>query len=181
MSTLPNRRYASLALAVSLSVALLAVGAHAGEAEREDDPERGLVSLDELAPKIELAPPMGELQRLTHKLSLSIGGDALDLTGFYAYESLELLRKIQRDIPQYDGQPIALLIERMAMPALEKLTRALASAKASPSPARNAEVGRAVAGVVEACNACHEATSHAFIRVTDERTRNPFNQDFDAR
>ncbi|MEZ4282181.1 MAG: hypothetical protein R3F21_21465 [Myxococcota bacterium] len=73
---------------------------------------------------------MGELQRLTHKLSLATGGRNLELTRFYAYESLELLREIQRDIPQYDGQPIALWIDRLAMPAYEKLRGGL---KISPA------------------------------------------------
>lgn len=155
--------------------------ASAAHANRDDEPEARLVPLADVSAKVELAPPMGELQRLTHKLSLSIGGRDLELTAFYAYESLELLREIQREIPEYDGHPIALLIDRMAMPAYETSTRALTAAGDSASPARTREVEGAVAGLVAACNGCHEATRHGFIRITDERSRNPFNQDFERR
>lgn len=146
-------------------------------AEAEAQPA-GLVPLKGAARKIELAPPMGELQRLTHKLSLATGGGNLELTQFYAYESLELLREIQRDIPQYDGQPIALWIDRLAIPAYEKLTAAVRVAGDLPTADRSDAVDDAVAGVVAACNSCHEATGHGFIRITDERERNPFNQGF---
>lgn len=164
-----------------------------GSAAAAETAASGLVPLAADAPKIELAPPMGELQRMTHKLSLAVGGGDLELTAFYAYESIELLREIQRGIPEYDGHPIALLIDRMAMPAYDALTRALADSgrprdrARSPDAAEAADTeaaeaaGRGVAGVVAACNDCHRATSHTFIRITDERKRNPFNQDFEKR
>ena len=139
----------------------------------------GLVPLPDAAPKVALAPPMGELQRLTHKLSLSVGAGNLPLTSFYAYECLELLRTIQHEIPEYDGQPIALLIDRMAVPAFDALTGALRSAEESPTAERRAAVDRAVTGVIAACNGCHEATKHELLRITDERARNPFNQRFE--
>lgn len=165
-----------MALALPIAFSLL-VGGTALVSAAEGG-SAGLVPLDEEVSKVELAPPMGELQRLTHKLSLSIGGGDLELTKFYAYESLELIREIQRDIPQYDGHPIALWIDRLAMPAYDTLTKALSAAGDAPTPALLGGVERAVDGVVDACNACHEATSHAFIRITDERKSNPFNQRF---
>jgi hypothetical protein len=171
-----DRPILALALALSIACSLLVAGV-ALVSSAEGMPG-GLVPLDAEGVKKELAPPMGELQRLTHKLSLSIGGGNLDLTKFYAYESLELLREIQRDIPQYDGHPVALWIDRLAMPAYDALTKALNAAEDEPTTALRNDVGRAVSGVVDACNACHEATSHAFIRIVDERKRNPFNQEF---
>lgn len=166
----------------------------AGRASSEE-PAARLVPLSDAAPPVELAPPMGELQRLTHKLSLAIGGEDLELTQFYAYEAIELLREIQREIPEYDGLPIAVWIDRIAVPAFEILTRALTSAaeraatasdrvddsrsSATPSRASLDEVGRAVSGVVAACNDCHRATQHGFIRIVDEREHNPFNQSFE--
>ncbi len=171
-----DRPIPGLALVPSIVCSLLVAGV-ALVSSAEGIPG-GLVPLDEEGAKAELAPPMGELQRLTHKLSLSIGGGNLDRTKFYAYESLALLREIQRDIPQYDGHPIALWIDRLAMPAYDALTKALIAAGETPTTALRNDVGRAVSGVVDACNACHEATSHAFIRIIDERERNPFNQEF---
>jgi hypothetical protein len=32
--------------------------------------------------------------------------------------------------------------------------------------------------IVQACNACHTATQHAFIRITPGTEVNPFNQSF---
>ena len=174
-----ERIAATVAIALALVLAPDGSAIAAGSGAGAETEPTGLVPLADAAPKIELAPPMGELQRLTHKLSLAVGGQNLELTRFYACESLELLREIQRDIPQYDGQPIALWIDRLAMPAYENLTAALSAAGDPPSLDQQAEVDRAVAGVVTACNACHEATSHGFIRITDERERNPFNQRFE--
>lgn len=33
---------------------------------------------------------------------------------------------------------------------------------------------------IQACNQCHEATDHGFIRITAEPRPNPYNQRFDV-
>ncbi len=125
--------------------------------------------------QIELAPLMGELQRLTHKLSLSVAAGNRELARFYSYESIALLRDIQRQVPEYEGQPIALLIDRLAMPWVEALKAALES---SSGIVESPEVKGALRGIVESCNECHRSTQHGFIRINTGTGVNPFNQDF---
>lgn len=160
----------------------VAFGQVATEAARGDGQDGALAPLGAESGRPELAPAMGGLQRLTHKLSLSIGAGNLTLARFYAYESVEVLRAIQREIPEYDGHPVAFLIDRLALPAYDELTEAL---RERPSPDREAgartlsePVDQAMGAVVAACNECHGATRHGFIRIRDERERNPFNQEF---
>ena len=138
-----------------------------------------LVALDDVAPRVELAPYMGELQMLTHKLSLSVGSGHFDLIRFYAYESIESLKGIQSEVPEYDGQPIALLVERLGLPPYQTLLAAVESEAALERARADGSLDAAMSGVVGGCNDCHAATSHGFIRITDERKRNPFNQSFD--
>lgn len=134
--------------------------------------------------RVELAPYMAGLQTLTHKLSLAVGAGHSELARFYAYESIESLKHIQRDVPEYDGQPVALLIDRYALPRYAEFLEVLRSGDAVEG-SRNGgrpEVGAldaAMEKVVESCNDCHAATRHGFIRIVDERERNPFNQSFE--
>lgn len=125
--------------------------------------------------KVELAPYMGELQRLTHKLSLSVAAGHRELASFYAYESIELLRETQREVPEYEGHPVALLIDRLAIPRIEALQAGLEG----PAEGGGATViETALAGVIDGCNECHRSTGHGFIRITTGSGVNPFNQDF---
>jgi len=66
------------------------------------------------APLVELAPYMADLARLTRKLALAIDAGNLPLARFYAYETEAQLRRTQREVPEYERQPIALLIDRHA-------------------------------------------------------------------
>ncbi len=125
--------------------------------------------------RVELAPLMGELQRLTHKLSLSVAAGNRELARFYTYESIALLRAIQRQVPEYDGQPIALLIDLLAMPRVEALKAALES---TSGIVESSEVKGALTGMIENCNECHRSTLHGFISINMGTRVNPFNQDF---
>ncbi len=119
----------------------------------------------------ELALLMGDLQRLTHKLALSAEAGNAELAAFYLHESQEQLRKIQTEAPEYENLPVALLIDRLAHPAYEPMQSAVT--------AKDAKLMReGVQAIVQACNACHTATQHAFIRITPGTEVNPFNQSF---
>jgi len=118
---------------------------------------------------------MGELSRLTHKLALSIDAANARLARFYAYEAIESLREIKREVPFYDGQPIAVYLDHIAFPPLERL----ASFLETDATAADEEAARAMLGsVIESCNECHRATLHEFIRIKPDLDSNPFNQDF---
>ncbi|MGK0185529.1 MAG: hypothetical protein ACI9R3_001307 [Verrucomicrobiales bacterium] len=124
---------------------------------------------------VELAPYMGELQRLTHKLSLSVANANYPLASFYLYESLESLEDIKTEVPEYRGLPVALLVDQLSSPQYEQLKKALAADEKEGKLTRSAA---ALAAVINSCNLCHEATQHGFIKIVDLSDVNPFNQDF---
>lgn len=126
-------------------------------------------------PLVELAPYMGELQRLTHKLSLSVANGNTPLASFYLYESLETLEDIKVEVPEYRGLPIALLVDQLSTPKYEELKRAIA---ADEKEEEMKHTPAALNAVISSCNQCHSATQHGFIKITNGSEVNPFNQDF---
>lgn len=130
-----------------------------------------LAPVEEPSNTPELALLMGDLQRLTHKLALSADAGNAELAAFYLHESQEQLRKIQSEAPEYENIPVALLIDRLAHPAYAPMQDAV----------KAKDVNRMREGmntIVQACNACHTATQHGFIRITQGTEVNPFNQSF---
>lgn len=121
----------------------------------------------------ELALLMGDLQRLTHKMALAADAGNPQLAAFYMHESIEQLKTIQRDSPEYEGQPVALMIDRIGLPAYEAFGEAVEARSAD----RERMLG-ALDGVVSSCNRCHEASGHGIIRITRGTEVNPFNQSF---
>ncbi|NJM55197.1 MAG: hypothetical protein HC841_04125 [Verrucomicrobiae bacterium] len=121
----------------------------------------------------ELALLMGELQRMTHKLALSADAGNVELAAFYLHESLEQLQKIQKETPEYEGVPVALLVDRMGLPAYDGIQRAVLE-----RPASRERLLAAVDNVITGCNVCHAAAQHGFIRITHGTGVNPFNQSF---
>ena len=137
-----------------------------------------LQPLIETPPGPELAFLMGTLQTLTHKLALSADAGNAPLAAFYLHESMEQLRTIQREAPEYENLPIAVLVERLALSAYSGLKTATA-AQPPAEPLASREVLLAgIDRVVQACNECHAATQHGFIRITRGTEINPFNQSF---
>jgi hypothetical protein len=119
----------------------------------------------------ELALLMGDLQRLTHKMALSADAGNAELANFYMHESLEQMKKIQSEVPEYEGQPVALLMDRLGLPAYAAMQEAV-NAKDKK------RMLTALDTVIQSCNACHAATLNPFIRITRGTEVNPFNQSF---
>jgi len=160
------------AIPASLSLLLLIPTlASFGEKPAAGSPE-GLAPMPDRQDAPELALLMGDLQRLTHKMALSADAGNAGLAAFYLHESLEQLATIQRKAPEYVGQPVAALIDRMALPAYETLR------KSTAADADRETLNAAVLGVIQSCNACHAATTHGIIRITPGTETNPFNQSF---
>lgn len=160
-------------LVTLLLVTLVACGSD--EADTGRPGPAPLAPMAEEAEPPELAPYMGELQRLVHKLSLSVAASNPKLASFYAHESMEQLERIQEELPEYEGQPVAMLIGRLALPAVKRV------AEATKKADRSGEVEpmrEAVHGLVAACNKCHQLTLHGYIHITEGTGVNPFNQDF---
>lgn len=121
----------------------------------------------------ELALLMGDLQRLTHKMALSANEGNAELAAFYMHESIEQMKAIQEDAPEYEGQPVAMLIDRLGLPAYEQFKEALA--------VKPPDKERLLAGldiVIQSCNQCHATTQHQIIQITRGTEVNPFNQSF---
>ena len=132
-----------------------------------------LVPVDDAPVVPELATHMGELQRLTHKLALSIDAGNASLVEMYTHESLVQLKKIQAEVPEYEGKPVALLIDRLGYPgyvAMEEAVKNRATDRGQLLPALDL--------VIQSCNNCHVATQNPFIRITRGTGINPFNQSF---
>ena len=121
-------------------------------------------------PAPELAASMGDLQRFAHKLGLSLHHSNQPLAQFYLHEMEETLEEISDKIPTHDGLPIKALLSTILLPPLSQLDSALEHGDFEQSL-------KAWPNVIQACNRCHAATEHAFIRISDIR-ENPFNQDF---
>ena len=121
----------------------------------------------------ELATVMGELQRLTHKLSLSTQAENPKLAKFYLYESLEILKDIQADIPEYEDMPIAIHLDRFAFPAYQPLMALLKNS----DKAKTSDWDKATDEIINSCNDCHSATKFEFIKIQRPQ-HNPFAQDF---
>jgi len=121
----------------------------------------------------ELALLMADLQRLTHKLALSADAANPDLAAFYLHESLEQLQTIQAKAPEYERLPIAVLIDRVAIPSYDRIKTALAT-----KPTNREQLLGGLDAIVQACNQCHVLTQHGFIRITRGTEVNPFNQSF---
>jgi hypothetical protein len=132
-----------------------------------------LVPMEDVADAPELALLMADLQRLTHKLALSADAANVELAAFYLHESLEQLQTIQRKAPEYEKLPVALLIDRLALPAYERMKTATTN-----RPADREQLLGALDAIVQACNQCHVATQHGFLRITRGTEVNPFNQSF---
>jgi len=143
------------------SALLLAAGAAWIRADREHAPVEP-----------ELADSMAHLQHHTHKLMLSIEAENGPLAEFYLHEVGEVTEQIERLFPEHDGIPVARLAHDLLEPRLEALRDALARSHWDAAAS-------GIRGLVAACNTCHAAAGHAFIRV-ELTSANPFNQSFAA-
>ena len=155
----PKARAGVLASAAAVGAALLlAAGFASVRASQEPrfDPE--------------LATYMSDLQHHTHKLTLSIAAENPALARFYLHEVQEIAEQIETLFPEHDGVPVARLVHELLDPRLAGLGETLKAARWN-------EARSGLANVITACNSCHAAAGHAFIRV-EVTTANPFNQSF---
>jgi hypothetical protein len=96
-----------------------------------------------------------------------------ELTTFYFHEVQASADEIKENIPGYEGYDIAQLMGLFLDPTIEPVETALADRDWDKVRQRTIEL-------VDACNSCHNATSHGFIEITPGFDNNPFNQDFSA-
>lgn len=112
---------------------------------------------------------MRAMQYFLHKLSLSVAASNHELADFYAHEIEENIEQAQR-IETYHGQAIGELTSAMLVPAFETFEKSLDSGDQE-------KIGKRLDDLVDACNACHQATGYDFINIVI-RDENPYMQSF---
>ena len=121
----------------------------------------------------ELARYMANLQRWTHKAALALEARNAELADFYLHEVEETVGTVQEEAPTYEGYPVGELTGELLVPAVDSLDSALDGGE---WPA----VDRRVEALQQACNDCHEATDHGFVRIDLRDLPNPYAQRFDT-
>ena len=124
------------------------------------------------AETIELAKLMGDMQRHSVKLGFAIQGENQPLAEFYLHELHEVLEELEA-VEEHEGMPIG-------GPAKVILDPALAELDARLDAASWGDAWTAYEATIEACNRCHLATEHDFIRILPASGTPPFNQVFTA-
>lgn len=137
-------------------------------------PEAG--STPEPAEEVELARLMTELQRHGAKLGYALEARNRPLADFYLHELEEVYEELSR-VEEYEGMPIAQPAGVILVPALEELASFLD--RSDPWAEDPGSPWRAYEALIEACNRCHLATEHAFLRIVPARGEPPFNQSFE--
>ena len=122
------------------------------------------------AEHVELALMMKNIQYFTHKLGLALQADNHELAGFYVHELEEGLEEVY-GVQEYDKLPIGATAKKIMPSSFEALDKTVVHGKKAKDALPQYEE------VLKACNQCHNATQHGFIRVVTPTT-NPFSQDF---
>lgn len=121
----------------------------------------------------ELADAMGQLQQYSHKYALALEAKNHELATFYFHEVRAAADGIKENIPGYEGYDIKRFMKLFLDPTIEPVETALANKNWEDARKRTIEM-------VDACNSCHNATSHGFVKITPGFDNNPYNQDFSA-
>lgn len=145
------KKLAALSLATGL-----ALGAHAALASDEAD----------------MIGTMGQMQLFLHKLSLSVNAGNIELADFYAHELEEAIEAAE-GIEKYHEIPVGQLTESMLVPTFEAFEKALDGEDAD-------QVRSQLGEVIQACNACHQATGYGFIDIQPTEA-NPYMQSFEPK
>lgn len=119
----------------------------------------------------ELAPHMAALQRHAEKLYHAGARANWPLARFYSHELDEAAEEIEDGAFVAGGQPLGPLVARWLLPAVERTEDAAADED-------RAAFDAAYADLVAACNACHAATDHGFVKITAPQANAFTNQDF---
>lgn len=163
-----RRILTSAVLIVVLVVAGVPACTTAGESA-DSDRTTGEAASEEA----ELALYMANLQRWTHKAALALEARNARLADFYLHEVEETVETVQEEAPTYEGHPVGELTGELLVPAVASLDTAL-------DRGEWAAVDRRVGALQQACNDCHRATDHGFVRIDLRDLPNPYAQSFDT-
>jgi hypothetical protein len=112
---------------------------------------------------------MTRMQYFTHKLGLAVSAENTKLQGYYVHEVEEVIEAVS-EVDEYKGIEVGKLVKTILLPAFEDLEETVEKGSA-------AQVDGAYDKLIKACNSCHEAAKHGFLRV-ERRSDNPYLQSF---
>lgn len=121
--------------------------------------------------EIQLVENMGHLQYFTHKMTLAIDANNQPLADFYAHELEEYLEDTLK-VESYHDKPIGKLAKAMLVPAFENVEKDIKADNLKQASGK-------IDAMINACNACHNATGHGFIAI-ERRSENPYMQKFES-
>jgi hypothetical protein len=111
----------------------------------------------------ELAVYMNYLQLYMNKLWFAGSNGNFELAAFYAHELEEVAEELVESEIIDDGYNISQLIKQMLLPAIEEVETAIKEENVALF-----KDGYTLA--VNSCNACHNVTKHAFIKISTPKT-----------
>ena len=149
---------------VAIAISLVVLGRMTWETAQM----RAYLRTDSEAPAGELAYHMAYLQRYVDKLDAAAKAANGPLASFYLHELEETAAAVVAEGHQEDGHDISALLATHLVPAIEQSERFL----------EQASFDQVAATLVTACNACHVASDHAFIRIQQSEVTAFPNQDF---
>ena len=114
---------------------------------------------------------MTELQHYSQKLGYSLEAKNAQLAGFYMIQIDRVLTEIETHVATADGLPVPPYIRALMWPSLEPLDHAI-------DEGHWEEATTNYKALTASCNACHNATNHAFIKIKPASGEPPFNQAF---
>lgn len=128
----------------------------------------------------ELAHLMAFVQRYAEKLYFAGVNDNAALAQFYVEELEETFEEVADGGYVEEGRDVAELVRTVARPAIEGVERAVAAEALSAEGAAGARAlfEARYAGLVQACNSCHETTGHGYVRLIVPAVSGFPNQDF---
>lgn len=148
---------------VSLLVAIAAVVLAFIAMQRVDKLETLLAQPAQTAPEsgeehFEVAVVMGRMQHYHQKWWASGQAGNAELAAFYLHELEEAMEEVVEAGVMDEGTDVSAAMRTYGLPALEELERLLKEEGVQAMHAKGAIM-------TNACNACHQATEHAYIRI----------------
>ena len=123
-------------------------------------------------PKFELADVMGKMQWHTNKLFFAGKYNNWELADFYVEELEEALEELEESGLVENDISYGPLAKSITSDPINKLREAIESEQSD-------NFNDAYLGMVRACNNCHVASKHAFIRIVLPKQPVSDNQDFE--
>ncbi|MEP1095314.1 MAG: hypothetical protein ABJG78_09400 [Cyclobacteriaceae bacterium] len=114
---------------------------------------------------------MGYYQRFSHKLWLAGTNENWELADFYTHELEEVTERLIEGDLIHDDYNLSNLSESLFLPKIEKVEEAIKE-KDEVLFREHYEL------MLSGCNLCHQATQHAFIRISIPTDTMTFNQVF---